>query len=194
MPSASARRDRTRLRWSSASSSVTRARLDAALLGEQRGVDVGDLVLGQRREHALERGSSQDRHVVLDDLAAHLDVEAATGAPARAVKIWPSFSVRGSIGRTSSAMAPPGTLTASGTSSPPSARRTDLRDGDTGLLLGLVGGRAEVRGDDDLLEGRTAGSRCTAPWRRRRCRRRRPGRRRARRRAPPRRRCRRGRR
>ena len=49
------------------------------------------------------------------------------------------------------------------------------RDGDAGLLLRLVGGGAEVRGDDDRLEARTAASRCTAPWRRRRCRRRRPG-------------------
>ena len=48
-------------------------------------------------------------------------------------------------------MAPPGTLTASGTRSPPRARRTELADGDAGLLLGLVGGRAEVRGDDDRL-------------------------------------------
>ena len=46
-------------------------------------------------------------------------------APARAVKMRPSFSTSAMPGRTSSAMTPPETLTASGTSSPPSARRTD---------------------------------------------------------------------
>ena len=47
-------------------------------------------------------------------------------SPATAVKIRPSFSVSGMPGRTSSAMTPPWTLTASGTSSPLSASRTDL--------------------------------------------------------------------
>ena len=51
------------------------ARLDAALLGEQRGVDVGDGVLGDVGEQALERGELPDRHVVRGDLAADLDVE-----------------------------------------------------------------------------------------------------------------------
>ena len=46
--------------------------------------------------------------------------------PATAVKMRPSFSTSGMPGRTSSAMKPLLTLTASGTSSPPSASRTDL--------------------------------------------------------------------
>ena len=41
------------------------------------------------------------------------------------MKIRPSFSVSGMPGRTSSAITPPCTLTASGTSSPESASRTD---------------------------------------------------------------------
>ena len=45
--------------------------------------------------------------------------------PASAVKNRPSFSASGMPGRTSSAMTPPWTLTASGTSSPASASRTD---------------------------------------------------------------------
>ena len=46
-------------------------------------------------------------------------------APASAVKIRPSFSASGMPGRTSSAITPPETLTASGTSSPASASRTE---------------------------------------------------------------------
>ena len=42
------------------------------------------------------------------------------------MKIRPSFSVSGMPGRTSSAMTPPWTFTASGTSSPVSASRTDF--------------------------------------------------------------------
>ena len=46
-------------------------------------------------------------------------------SPARAVKIRPSFSTSGMPGRTSSAITPPWTLTASGTSSPARASRTE---------------------------------------------------------------------
>ena len=63
---------------------------------------------------------------MLGDLAADLDVELhRRRRPASAVKMRPSFSASGMPGRTSSAMAPPWTLTASGTSSPASASRTD---------------------------------------------------------------------
>ncbi len=47
----------------------------AALGGEQRGVDVGDLVLDDVGEDALERGQLEHLDVVLGDLAAHLDVD-----------------------------------------------------------------------------------------------------------------------
>ncbi len=77
---------------------------------------------------------------------------AVGSAPASAVKIRPSFSASGIPGRTSSAITPPETLTASGTSSPASARRTERATATPGLLLGLVGGRPEVRRNDDGLE------------------------------------------
>ena len=64
----------------------------------------------------------------------------------------PSFSTRAMPGRTSSAIAPPETFTASGTRSPPSASRTDRATDDAGLLLGLLGRGAEVRRHDDRLE------------------------------------------
>src|SRR5829696_5647046 len=49
------------------------AHLEAALLGQQRRVDVGDLLLDDVREHALEHRQLHHRHVELGDLAAHLD-------------------------------------------------------------------------------------------------------------------------
>ena len=49
--------------------------LDAALLGEQRRVDVGHGLLDDVGEHALERGQLEHLDVVRGDLAAHLDVE-----------------------------------------------------------------------------------------------------------------------
>ena len=50
--------------------------LDAALLREQRGVDVRHRLVDDVLEDALERGQLQHLHVVLGDLAVHLDVEA----------------------------------------------------------------------------------------------------------------------
>src|SRR3712207_8814912 len=50
-----------------------RSDVEAALLGEQRGVDVGDLLLDHVGEHALEHGQLQHRVVELGELAAHLD-------------------------------------------------------------------------------------------------------------------------
>ena len=47
----------------------------AALGGEQRRVHVGDLVLDDVGEDALERGQLEHLDVVLGDLAAHLDVD-----------------------------------------------------------------------------------------------------------------------
>ena len=73
-------------------------------------------------------------------------------SPASAVNTRPSFSVSGMPGRTSSAITPPWTLTASGTSSPDEREPHRPRDRDAGLLLRLVGGGAQVRGGDDVLE------------------------------------------
>ena len=78
----------------------------------------------------------------------------AATPPASAVKTRPSFSTSGSAGRRSSATTPPAwTFTASGTNSPASARRTERATDDAGLVLRLDRRGAEVRGDDDLVEG-----------------------------------------
>ena len=74
-PSARVPRSVIRLRWSGLSASVTRRTRDAALGGEQRRVDVGDRLLDDVGEDALERGELEHLDVVLGDLAAHLDVE-----------------------------------------------------------------------------------------------------------------------
>src|SRR5699024_7995280 len=50
--------------------------LHATFLGEKRCVDEGDGVLDHVGEHTLERGQLQHLDVVLDDLAAHLHVDA----------------------------------------------------------------------------------------------------------------------
>jgi hypothetical protein len=51
------------------------------------------------------------------------------------------------------------TFTASGTSSPPSARRTERATETPCLLLRLVGGCTEVRGDDHVEGGEQTGRR-----------------------------------
>ena len=73
-------------------------------------------------------------------------------SPASAVKIRPSFSVSGMPGRTSSAITPPCTLTASGTSSPDSASRTDLATAMPAFSCASSVEAPEVRGRHDVLE------------------------------------------
>src|ERR1700752_2148509 len=51
------------------------AHLDPAVRGQQRRVDVGDRVLDDVAEHALERGELQHADVQARDLPAHLDVD-----------------------------------------------------------------------------------------------------------------------
>ena len=128
------------------------ADLDAALGGEQRGVHVGDLVLDDVGEDALERRQLEHLDVVLDDLAAHLDVDllghlAGQGGedPAELLDERDAGAdvlgdhaalhvdrVRHQLARERQPHGP--------------------GDRDAGLLLGLVGRGAEVRGGDDVLE------------------------------------------
>ena len=74
-PSARVPRIVIRLRWSGLSGSVDQAHRGAALGGEQRGVHVGDLLLDDVGEDALERGQLEHLDVELGDLAADLDVD-----------------------------------------------------------------------------------------------------------------------
>ena len=64
-----------RLRWSGLSGSIDQAYRHAALGGEERGVHVGDLLLDDVGEDALEGGELEHLDVVVGDLAAHLDVD-----------------------------------------------------------------------------------------------------------------------
>ena len=75
LPSASVPRSVMRLRWSGLSGSVTSRTATPALGGEQRRVHVGDRLLDDVGEDALERRELEHLDVVLRDLAAHLDVD-----------------------------------------------------------------------------------------------------------------------
>ena len=142
----------TTLRWSGDSRAGGQPHLDAALLREQRGVDVGHRLVDDVLEDTLERGQLQHLHVVLGDLAVHLDVEADRDLarergedPAETLgERQARLDVLGDdaaldVHRVRHQLAGEGEPHRPG-------------DGDTGLLLRLVGGRAEVRGGDDLVE------------------------------------------
>ena len=51
------------------------AHLDAVLLGQLRGVDVGDGLVGDRPEEALQHGELEDARVVAGDVALGADLE-----------------------------------------------------------------------------------------------------------------------
>ena len=127
--------------------------LDAALGGQHRRVDVGDRLLDHVAEDALERGELEHRDVVLGDLAAHLDVELRSALPGERREDPAELlherdpgadllgdDAAGDVDRVGHELAGEG-----------QAHRPGHRD--AGLLLRLVGRGAEVRGDDDVLEG-----------------------------------------
>ena len=125
-PSGSAPRRVTRFWWSIDLVVGDQLDLDAAVGGQLRRVDVGDLLLDHRGEQALGGGQLEHRDVVRrrSRRAPRRSTLAAT-PPATAVNTWPSFSASGSSGRTSSSTTPPAcTFTASGTNSPCSASLT----------------------------------------------------------------------
>ena len=106
------------------------------------------------------------------DLAAHLDVELWATPPASAVKTRPSFSASGSPGRTSSA-----TVRRPARSPRPARTRRAARAAPSGpprvpALSCASTVDAPRCGVTTTWAARTAGCRCTAPWRTRRCRRR----------------------
>ena len=161
VPSASVPCSVVTLRKSSETASVTQARLAAALLGEQRGVDVGDRVLGDVGEQALERGELPDGDVVRGDLAADVDVElhrhrAGEGGEDAAELLDEVDAGAHLLGDGAAG-------DVDGIRHEVAAEREAHRprDGDAGLLLGLVGRGAEVRRDDDRLvrEERAVGAR-----------------------------------
>ena len=151
-PSARVPRSVIRLRWSGLSRVGDEAYGGAALGREQRRVHVGHLLLDDVGEDALEGGQLEHLDVVLGDLAAHLDVELlgdlageAGEDPAELLgERQPGPYVLGDhaaldVDRVGDQLA--------GQREPHRPR-----DGDAGLLLGLVGRGAEVGGGDDVLE------------------------------------------
>ena len=141
------------LRKSSAISLGDEARLAAALLGEERCVDVRDRVLGDVGEQALEGGELPDRHVVLGDLATHVDVE-LHGDRAGEGREDPA-ELLDEVDAGAHLLGDRAAGDVDGIRHEVAAEREAHRPrhGDTGLLLGLVGRRAEVGRHDDRLVG-----------------------------------------
>ena len=126
--------------------------LDAALLREQRGVDVRHRLVDDVLEHALERGEFEHLHVVLGDLAVHLDVEADRDL-ARERGEDPA-ELLGERQTRLDVLGDDAALDVHRVRDQLTGERQPHRAGDrdTRLLLRLVGGGAEVRGADDLVE------------------------------------------
>ena len=123
-----------------------------ALGGEQWGVDVGDLLLDDVGEDALERRELEDPDVVLRDLAAHLDVELLGHPPGECGE--DAAELLGERDAGTDVLGDHAALDVDGVGDQLAAEGQPhrLRDRDAGLLLGLVGAGAEVRGGDDVLE------------------------------------------
>ena len=126
--------------------------LDAALLREQRGVDVGHRLVDDVLEHALERGEFQHLDVVLGDLAVHLDVEPDRDL-ARQRGEDPA-ELLGERQTRAHVLGDDAALDVDRVRHQLTGERETHRPGDRDarLLLGLVRGGAEVRGADDLVE------------------------------------------
>ena len=165
-----------RLRWSGLSGVGDQPDLGAALGGEQRGVHVGDLVLDDVGEDALERGELEHLDVVLGDLAAHLDVDLLGHLAGQRGEDPAELLHQRDAG--ADVLGDHAALHVDRVGHQLAGEREAHRAGDrdAGLLLGLVGGGAEVGGGDDVLqlEERRVGARLL--WRRRRGRPRRSGR------------------
>ncbi len=121
-------------------------------LGEEGRVDVAHLLARDAPEDALEGGELEHVDVVLDDLAAHLDVDAREGVIGEAredlSELLHERDAR-AHGRVDDAA-----RDVDGIRHELAVEREAhrLRDRDTGLLLGLVRRRAEVRGELDRGE------------------------------------------
>ena len=125
---------------------------DAALGREQRRVDVGDLVLDHAAEHALERRELEHLDVVVGDLAADLDVELLGDLAGDAGEDLAELLGERDAG--AHVLGDHAALDVDGVGHELTGEREAHRPGDrdAGLLLGLVGRGAEVRGGDDVLE------------------------------------------
>ena len=131
-------------------------------LGRQHGsVDVGDLLLDDVPEQALERGEPQHGDVVLGDLPADLDVQLGGDAARERGEHPPELLRERDAGAHVLGDHPAGDVDGVGHELTCQRQPHRARHGDPGSLLRLRGGRAEVRGDDDVveLEQRAVGAR-----------------------------------
>ena len=151
-PSARVPRIVIRLRWSGLSAVGDQADLDAALGGQQRRVHVGDLLLDDVGEDALERGELEHLDVVLGDLAAHLDVDLLRDLAGEGGEDPAELLDQRDAG--AHVLGDHAALHVDRVGHQLAGEREPHRAGDRdpGLLLGLVGGGAEVRRGDDVLE------------------------------------------
>ena len=141
-----------RLRWSGLSGVGDQPDLDAALGGEQGRVHVGDLVLDDVGEDALERGQLEHLDVELGDLAADLDVDLLGDLAGERGEDPAELLHQRDAGPHVLGDHP--ALHVDRVRHQLAGQREPHRPGDrdAGLLLRLVGGGAEVRGGDDVLE------------------------------------------
>ena len=174
-PSARVPRIVIRLRWSGLSVSATQADRGAALGREQRRVDVGDGVLDDVGEDSLEGGQLEHLHVVLGDLAAHLDVDLLGDLAGQRGE--DPAELLGQRDAGPDVLGDHAALDVDGVGHQLAAQREPHRLGDRDARPS-PGPRRSTRPGGAWRRrsrARTAGCRCTAPWRRRRPRRRRSG-------------------
>ena len=127
-------------------------RLDAALLGEQRRVDVGDVLAHDLRQDAFERRESVDADVVRGEFAPHFDVEARQRAHGKTREHLAELLDESDAGAHERVDDASGNVDGVGDEVALERELHRARDRDARLLLRLVGRRTEVRRDHDIRE------------------------------------------
>ena len=125
---------------------------DAALLGKERRVDVGDRFGDDVGEHPLECGELEHAHVVRDDLAAHFDVDGRDRAVGEAGEDLAELLHQRDPGTHGGVDDSAGDVHGVGDELAREREAHGARDRDARLLLCLVSRRPEVRGHDDVVE------------------------------------------
>ena len=128
------------------------AHLGAAFGRHQRRVDVGDLVLHATGEDALERRQFEDLDVVDGDLAAHLDVERLGDLAGDTREELTELLGQRDPGPDVFGDHPALHVDRVGDQFPRQREADRLGHRDTGLLLRLCGGCAQMRRGDDVVE------------------------------------------
>ena len=126
--------------------------VDAALLGDHGGVDVGDLLGHDVGEDALERGEFEDLDVQRGDLAGDLDVELGQRSVGHRGEDPAQLLDQRDAGAHVRGDHAAGDVHGVGHQLAGQGLADGLGDRDAGLFLGLVGGGAQVRGDHHVVE------------------------------------------